>query len=148
MTMNLSNSNPRPKFEDIFMDLALSVAKRATCCRLQVGTVITSTDYRKVLSIGYNGNASGLHNGCDRDTPGNCGCLHAEQNSVINCDAPRGTDKIVFVTHVPCQTCGKFLINLGNVKKVYYANAYRDTTSLSYFDQVGIAHEYYPRSSK
>jgi dCMP deaminase len=145
VTTIFSNPSPRPPFEDIFMDLALSVAKRSTCHRLQVGSVITSSDFRKVLAIGYNGNASGLHNGCDRETPGNCGCLHAEQNSVINCDAPRSTDKIAFVTHLPCQMCAKFLINLGNVKKVYYANLYRDTTSLSLFDQVGIPHQHYPR---
>ena len=146
MTTVFTNPNQRPAFEEIFMDLALSVAKRATCSRLQVGSVMTSIDYRKVLAIGYNGNASGLHNGCDRDQPGNCGCQHSEINLCINCDSPRGTDKIVFVTHLPCQMCAKALINLGNVKKVYYANLYRDTTSLSFFDQVGIPHQHFPRS--
>ena len=65
------------------------IARRSTCTRLDVGTVITTTDYRKVLAVGYNGNASGLPNSCDRDEPGNCGCLHSEENAVINCDAPQ-----------------------------------------------------------
>ena len=111
----------RPSFPEIYIQLAKTLATRATCTRLQVGTVITSTDFRKVLAVGYNGNAAGLPNTCDREEPGNCGCLHSEENAVINCDAPRSTEKIAFVTHLPCVQCAKRLINLGNAKAVYYA---------------------------
>src|SRR5438045_9297255 len=109
----------RPSFENIYLQLAKTLAARSTCKRLQVGTVITSTDFRKVLAVGYNGNATGLPNHCDRDEVGNCGCLHSEENAVINCDAPRFIEKIVFVTHLPCVACAKRLINLGYVKKIY-----------------------------
>ncbi len=134
----METSNKRPSFEKIYMDLAFRLAERATCVRLKVGTVITSTDYRKVLAVGYNGNATGLHNGCDRDEVGNCGCLHSEENAVINCDAPRTVEKIAFVTHLPCVQCAKRLINLGNVRKVYYANDYRIRDSLDVLKSVGI----------
>jgi dCMP deaminase len=120
----------RPSFEEIYMRLALSLAERSTCKRLKVGTVITSLDYRKVLAVGYNGNASGLPNSCDREEPGNCGCLHSEENAVINCDTPRTGEKHVFVTHLPCAMCAKRLINLGGVVKVTYLNSYRNTDSL------------------
>lgn len=120
----------RPSFEQIYIDFAELISKRSTCKRLQVGTVITTTDFRKVLSIGYNGNASGLANSCDSDEPGNCGCLHSEENAIINCDSPRHIEKIVFVTHLPCLMCAKRLINLGNVKKVIYRNDYRKTDSI------------------
>ena len=63
----------RPSFEEVYMEFAELISKRSTCKRLSVGTVITTTDYRKVLAVGYNGNASGLKNVCDRDEPGNCG---------------------------------------------------------------------------
>lgn len=129
----------RPSFEEIYMRLAVSLAERSTCKRLKVGTVITSTDFRKVLAVGYNGNASGLHNGCDRDEVGNCGCLHSEENAVINCDSPRNTEKIVFVTHLPCAMCAKRLINLGNVRRVVYANDYRTRDSVDLFARVGIS---------
>jgi len=128
----------RPSFEKIYLDLALTLAERSTCHRLKVGTVITSTDFRKVLAVGYNGNATGLHNGCDREEPGNCGCLHSEENAVINCDAPRFMEKIVFVTHLPCVQCAKRLINLGNVKTVYYGQDYRIKDSLELLHAVGI----------
>jgi dCMP deaminase len=100
--------------------------------------VITSTDYRKVLAIGYNGNATGLPNTCDRDEPGNCGCLHSEENAVINCDSPRHLEKFVFVTHMPCVLCAKRLINLGNVRRVYFATEYRSMAAADLFRAVGI----------
>lgn len=128
----------RPSFESIYMKLAQTLAERSTCRRLKVGTVITSTDYRKVLAVGYNGNATGLPNSCDRDEVGNCGCLHSEENAVINCDSPRATEKVVFVTHLPCVQCAKRLINLGNVKRVYYFEDYRVRDSLDVLKSVGI----------
>jgi dCMP deaminase len=128
----------RPSFEEVYMQFAETIARRSTCKRLSVGTVITTTDYRKVLAVGYNGNASGLDNTCDREEPGNCGCLHSEENAVINCDAPRETRKFVFVTHLPCVACAKRLINLGNVEKVVYRNSYRKTDALKLLEHVGI----------
>lgn len=133
-----TNEKKRPSFEKIYLDLARVLATRSTCKRLAVGTVITSTDFRKVLAVGYNGNASGLPNSCDRDEPGNCGCLHSEENAVINCDAPRSVEKIAFVTHLPCVGCAKRLINLGNVKKVYYGEEYRVKDSIELLRSVGI----------
>lgn len=128
----------RPSFEEIYMQLALTLAERSTCTRLNVGTVITSTDFRKVLAVGYNGNAAGLPNQCDRSEPGNCGCLHSEENAVINCDAPRFVEKFVFVTHLPCVACAKRLINLGGVKKVFYRNSYRCDASVNLLKSVDI----------
>ncbi len=130
--------NLRPSFEEIYLNLASILAKRSTCSRLKVGTVITSTDYRKVLAVGYNGNATGLPNQCDRDEIGNCGCLHSEENAVINCDSPRAVEKIVFVTHKPCAACAKRLINLGNVKKIIFLEDYRSNTADELFALVKI----------
>src|SRR5271154_6319505 len=138
MTGHSKTPHPRPSFQKIYLELAKTLSQRSSCHRLQVGTVITTTDFRKVLAVGYNGNASGLHNGCDREEPGNCGCLHSEENAVINCDAPRMVEKYVFVTHLPCAQCAKRLINLGNVKKVFYANDYRTRDSVELLKSVGI----------
>lgn len=131
-------ADKRPSFEEVYMNFAHLISMRSTCKRLQVGTVITSTDYRKVLAVGYNGNASGLPNTCDRDQQGNCGCLHSEENAAINCDSPRQTEKFVFVTHMPCPACAKRLINLGHVKKVIFKATYRNQEALDLFRTVGI----------
>lgn len=134
----------RDSFKSIYMSLALMLAGRSTCVRLHVGTVITTTDYRKVLAVGYNGNAAGQPNICDRtgeDGVGNCGCLHSEENAIINCDAPRATPKIVFVTHLPCVMCAKRLINLGGVKLVVWDADYRIKDSLGLLESAGIDNE-------
>ncbi|MEE8409401.1 MAG: deaminase [Myxococcota bacterium] len=131
-------SDNRPSFPEIYIRLARELSARSTCKRLKVGTVITSTDFRKVLAVGYNGNATGLPNECDRDEPGNCGCLHSEENAVINCDSPRMVEKLVFVTHLPCVPCAKRLINLGNVRKVFYAEDYRIRDAIALLKSSGI----------
>ncbi len=128
----------RPSFESVYMQFAKSIAARSSCKRLNVGSVITTTDFRKVLALGYNGNASGLANSCDRDEVGNCGCLHSEENAAINCDSPRYVEKFAFVTHLPCVSCAKRLINIGNVKKVFFDTDYRRRESVDLFMQVGI----------
>jgi dCMP deaminase len=128
----------RPSFENVYMQLALLLSRRSTCARLSVGCVIASMDFRKVLAVGYNGNASGLPNCCDSEEPGKCGCLHAEDNAVINCDAPRSIEKIVFCTHLPCKMCAKRLVNLGNVETVWYLNDYRIRDGIDVFNQAGI----------
>ena len=128
----------RPSFIEIYLCLAKVMARRSTCKRLQVGTVITSADFRKVLAVGYNGNATGLPNTCDRDEQGFCGCLHSEDNAVINLDSPRQTEKLVFVTHHPCAACAKRLINLGHVRGVYFEQSYRSGAGLELLAQAGI----------
>ncbi len=67
----------RIPLEEVYMRMAEELAKRSTCARLQVGSVITTGDLTQVLGIGYNGNAKGLPNRCDSDQPGNCGCFAA-----------------------------------------------------------------------
>ncbi len=45
---------------EVYMRMAEELAKRSTCARLQVGTVVTDQRLENVLAIGYNGNARGL----------------------------------------------------------------------------------------
>jgi dCMP deaminase len=140
----------RPTFESIYMGLAEGMSQRSTCKRttgdgklVKVGCAIVTPDFRKVIAVGYNGNAAGLPNECDSDVPGACGCIHAEANAVVNCDSPRSTEKIVFSTHLPCVACAKLLINLGNVREVLYLHDYRIRVGLELFDKVGIKHRQY-----
>jgi dCMP deaminase len=131
----------RPTFQEIYMVLAAKMSERSTCARLQVGCAIVTPDSRKVLAVGYNGNVAGGKNDCDRhgaEAVGNCGCLHAEENAVINCDVSRNIEKIVFCTHLPCIMCAKRLINLGGVQKVLYQSDYRIKDSLLLFAEQGI----------
>jgi len=135
----------RPTFEFIYMNMALQLAKRSSCSRRQVGCVIASSDYKHVYGVGYNGNATKMPNGCDRPhASGNCGCLHAEENAIINCNAPRlvpPVPKIVFSTLYPCPACAKRLANLGGIQKVYYCQEYHNEQASVVFEVNGIAVE-------
>jgi dCMP deaminase len=131
----------RPSFPAICIDLAKSISRRSTCSRLQVGCVITSIDFRKVIAWGYNGGASGLENECASLDPGSCLHIHAEANAIINCDVPRNTEKLIWTTDLPCVMCSKMLINLGNVQKVTYARDYRIKDGLELLKRAGIETE-------
>src|SRR5438270_9581110 len=86
----------RIPLEEVYMRMAEELAKRSTCARLQVGSVITSGDLTQVLGIGYNGNARGLPNRCDSTQPGSCGCIHGELNSLVKAGAQL-PGKLMFV---------------------------------------------------
>jgi len=131
-----------PIFE-VYMRMAEELAKRSTCSRLQVGTVITDGALEHVASLGYNGNARGFPNRCDTDTPGACGCIHSEQNAVVKADGHlRG--KVAFVTASPCVMCAKLLIQ-ANVTHVYYREPYRKPDGLEVLNAGGVKTIHYVR---
>ena len=50
----------RPPLFEVYMRMAEELAKRSTCARLQVGTVLTDPTLENVVAIGYNGNVRGF----------------------------------------------------------------------------------------
>jgi dCMP deaminase len=133
----------RIPLEEVYMRMAEELAKRSTCARLQVGSLITTGDLTQVLGIGYNGNARGLPNRCDSSEPGACGCLHSEQNCLIKAGA-QTPGKVMFVSASPCVMCAKMIINT-NVTRVYYREAYRDPAGLDVLRQGGVEVIHYNR---
>jgi dCMP deaminase len=131
----------RIPLEEVYMRMAEELAKRSTCARNQVGSVIATDDLTQVLGIGYNGNARGLPNACDSAEPGKCGCLHAEANSLIKAGAST-PGKVMFVTVSPCVMCAKMIVNC-NVDRVYYRSAYRDSAGLEVLRRAGVRAERY-----
>jgi dCMP deaminase len=126
----------RIPLEEVYMRMAEELAKRSTCARSQVGSVVTTRDLTQVLGIGYNGNARGLPNTCDGTEPGKCGCLHSEANCLIKAGA-QVEGKVMFVTMSPCVMCAKMIIN-SNVHRVYYRTAYRDSGGVDVLREGGV----------
>ena len=132
----------RPSWDDYFMGITLQVAKRSTCDRARVGAIIVKD--RRILTTGYNGAPAGLPH-CDEIghllVDGHCvRTLHAEQNAIIQA-AQHGVsvaDGAIYVTHQPCLTCAKMIINAG-LKRVVYAGAYPDANSVDFLAQAGVA---------
>jgi dCMP deaminase len=131
-----------PLFE-VYMRMADELAKRSTCARLQVGSVITDSRLEHVAAIGYNGNAKGFPNECDTDIPGACGCIHSEQNAVVKADGHM-RDKVAFVTASPCVMCAKLLIQSG-VTHVFYREPYRKPDGLNTLHRGGVTTVHYIR---
>jgi dCMP deaminase len=139
-TFNMRAMEPpvpdRIPLEEVYMRMAEELAKRSTCSRNQVGTVITTGDLTQVLGIGYNGNARGLPNACDSPEPGRCGCLHSEANGLVKAGA-QAENKVMFVTMSPCVMCAKMIVN-SNVRRVYFRTAYRDPAGIDVLRMGGV----------
>jgi len=127
----------RPSFESIWMNLAVTLAKRSTCKRAHVGSVVVSEDNQRVLAIGYNGNYKGGPNHCDSDEPGLCGCLHSEENSLIKLNYNDSSRKKIYTTTSPCVQCAKRIIN-ASIDEVIYLNEYRKTEGLELLRSSGV----------
>ena len=152
----------RPRFEDIYMDLAKSLALRSHCVKLQVGAVLTKDT--RIISLGYNGPPAGTHNcdeewpgvGCPRDSKGSCSlALHAEQNAILyaaknNVSLEGAT---IYVTLSPCIACAKVLYSLG-IKKVFYLDSYAEYKGIStdegvdFLKKFGVEVEHYTTKNK
>ena len=133
----------RIPLEEVYMRMAEELAKRSTCARNQVGSVIASGDLTQVLGIGYNGNARGLPNACDGTEPGRCGCIHSEANALIKAGA-QTPGKVMFVTVSPCVMCAKMVVN-SNVDRVFFRTAYRDPAGVEVLRRGGVVVEQYDR---
>lgn len=133
----------RPPLFEVYMRMAEELAKRSTCRRLSVGTVITNPSLENVIAIGYNGNARGFPNDCDGPVPGSCGCIHSEMNALVK--APGGVrDKVAFVTASPCVMCAKLMIQ-AHVAYVYFRTPYRDPAGVEVLRTGGIVAVRYDR---
>jgi len=133
----------RPPLYEVYMRMAEELAKRSTCARLQVGTVLTDSLLEHVVSIGYNGNARGFPNRCDSPEAGRCGCIHSEMNALVKSPGElRG--KVAFVTASPCVMCAKLMVQ-AHVSHLFYRTAYRDASGLEVLDQAGVVTVHYTR---
>jgi dCMP deaminase len=140
-----ANAQPptRPPLFEVYMRMAEELAKRSTCRRLSVGTVIGDAALQNVVAIGYNGNARGFPNDCDTMTPGACGCIHSEMNALVK--APGALrDKVAFITASPCTMCAKLMIQ-ARVSHLYYRAPYRRTEGIEVLRRGGIVAVQYDR---
>ena len=133
----------RPPIFEVYMRMAEELAKRSTCSRLQVGTVLTDASLEQVLAIGYNGNVRGFPNRCDSDEAGRCGCIHSEMNALVKSPG-EVPDKVAFVTASPCVMCAKLMIQ-AKVSHLFYRNAYRDPAGLEVLERAGVVTVRYTR---
>ncbi len=116
----------RPTWDEYFMEVAHTIAKRATCDRGRSGCVIARD--RQILVTGYVGSPVGLPH-CDEvghlmkkviheDDRVTLHCMrtvHAEQNAI--CQAAKLGVSLdgatLYCRMTPCRTCAMLIINCG-----------------------------------
>ena len=130
--MKTEQENNKPTFDDIYMDLALNLARRSHCVRAQVGSVLTKDT--RIVSLGYNGPPAGTNNcdiewpgiGCPKDSKGSCSlALHAEQNAILYASKNNISIEgaVLYVTLSPCIACARVIYTMG-IKKVLFLDSY------------------------
>ncbi len=138
------DSAARPGWDEYFMQIARTVATRATCPRASVGAVLTRA--KRILTTGYNGAPRGVSHCTD------AGCImvdrhclratHAEANAIVQ-GALHGVSldgATAYCTHQPCAGCSKLLISAGIVR-IVYGDAYPDRVSELLLAEAGVALE-------
>ncbi|HEX3466433.1 MAG TPA: cytidine/deoxycytidylate deaminase family protein [Candidatus Elarobacter sp.] len=146
------NGVARPGWDEYFMEIARTVATRATCPRASVGAVLTR-DHR-ILTTGYNGAPRGVPHcldvGCTM-VDGHClRATHAEANAIVQ-GALHGVSTqgaTAYCTHQPCAGCTKLLISAG-VERIVYRDAYPDEVAEMLLREAGIPFErFVPETAK
>ena len=120
------------------MQVAYQFAKLSYANRKKVGAVIIKDE--QMISFGYNGTPHGFDNNCEtHDNKTAKTVLHAESNALMKLtkSTMSSNDSDLYVTMSPCHDCAKLIIQAG-VKKVYYAEEYRDSTGIDLLEKAGI----------
>jgi dCMP deaminase len=131
----------RPGWDEYFMEVARTVATRATCPRASVGAVLVRE--HRILTTGYNGAprhvAHCTEAGCEM-VAGHCvRSTHAEANAVVQA-ALHGVEvagAIAYCTHQPCVHCAKLLISAG-ITRIVFEEAYPDAFAQQLLAEAGV----------
>lgn len=126
------------KYAKAYLRMAFEWAELSHCHRKKVGAIIVKD--RMIISDGYNGTPTGFENPCeDEEGYTKWYVLHAEANAILKVANSTQSCKgaTLYITLSPCQQCSK-LIHQAGIKKVVYANKYKDTTGLEFLEKAGV----------
>ena len=132
------------KYDKAYLRMAYEWGKLSHCKRKQVGALIVKD--RMIISDGFNGTPTGFDNCCE-DENGNTKweVLHAEANAILKVASSTQSAKnaTLYITLSPCTQCSK-LIHQAGIKRVVYANAYKDPSGLDFLQKAGVELKHLP----
>ncbi len=149
------STEKRPSWDEYFMEVCRSIAKRATCDRGKSGCVIARDN--QLLVTGYVGSPVGFPH-CDEvghqmkktihedgsETNHCVRTVHAEQNAI--CQAAKNGISLngatVYCKMTPCRTCAMLIINCGITRVVCDKKYHAGAESEEMLKTAGIALEY------
>lgn len=126
------------KYHITYLKMAKQWSVLSCCTRKRVGAIIVKDG--TIISDGFNGTPKGFNNECE-DCDGNTHwyVLHAEANAILK--VARSTQNVegatLYVTLSPCKDCTKLIIQAG-IKRVIYAEEYRDVSNLQILREAGV----------
>jgi len=125
------------KYDTAYMKMALEWAKLSYCERKQVGALIVKD--RMIISDGFNGTPTGFENCCEEQGNTKWYVLHAEANAILKVAGSTQSCKnaTLYITLSPCKECSK-LIHQSGIKRVVYANEYKDTSGVQFLEKAGV----------
>jgi dCMP deaminase len=126
------------KYDKAYLKMALEWGKLSHCERKQVGALIVKD--RMIISDGFNGTPTGFENCCeDENGATKWEVLHAEANAILKVASSTQSAKnaTLYITLSPCTQCSK-LIHQAGIKRVVYANAYKDDAGIKFLEKAGI----------
>lgn len=120
----MTNEAPRPTFDQLGLATARLWASRSSDPKVQVGACLLDR-WNRVVGVGYNGRASGEPNERESLAQGQSGFIHAEVNALLAANW-NGEAHTLFVTHEPCATCARLIVNSRRVSRVVYSTGYTE----------------------
>ena len=126
------------KYDTAYLKMAHEWAKLSHCERKQVGAIIVKD--RMIISDGFNGTPTGFENPCENEEDyTKWYVLHAEANAILKVASSTQSCKgaTLYITLSPCKECSK-LIHQAGIKRVVYANSYKDDTGLKFLKKAGV----------
>ena len=132
------NTSKQKTLDSRYMRMALVWAENSYCKRRQVGALIVKN--QMIISDGYNGTPAKFENVCeDENDHTKPYVMHAEANAITKVARSSNSSEgaTLYVTASPCIECAKLIIQAG-IKRVVYAELYRDTDGIDLLKRAGI----------
>lgn len=122
--------NKRPTWDNTFMTMAYTIAKRSHDSQTQHGCIIVKD--KKILGAGYNGFVHGIDDLMLPNTrPGKYQwMIHSEINALLNCEH-RPIGATVYVTGHPCLHCYQCMYQAGISTIIYDSRPERNAVMIN-----------------
>lgn len=136
MAQAMTEKTKRASWDETWCAVATAMSLRSSCDRALVGAVVVRDN--RVVSVGYNGPASGdpadtrerCSSWCNRakmkqldsQTPYGYACpsIHAEANALLYASRADTEGSTLYVTQAPCAECAKLISGSGVFRVVIY----------------------------
>ncbi len=146
--LTYEDKEKQERYDRAYLRMAREWSRLSHCSRRKVGAIIVKEGM--VISDGYNGTPAGFDNCCEGDDGATLWyVLHAEANAIskVARSTNNAKDSTLYLTLSPCKDCSKMILQVG-IKRVVYAQLYKDGAGIDLLKEAGIAIDHLPFEEK